>query len=255
MGAMGNSINACDMKDKPADSREKQNIIIFSGDKPLKDFDGYSSDIYLFRVIDDLTNPPLVRQAGGRIFVDWILPNLSGPELCRHIRSGDDNGWHHITLVLERDDDNLRRQALRAGADDYLVGPLSFEKVVAKLAASNKAVMSAPNPEERLIQGQLVIDEAARLVTYGRKVVHLMPNEFGLLRVLMTSPNRIFSRGEIISALGKSEGPVEERTVDVWIGRLRRALTEAGAKRDLRTVRGAGYILDVRPAPIPPKRH
>jgi two-component system phosphate regulon response regulator PhoB len=155
---------------------------------------------------------------------------------------------------LERDDDNLRLQALRAGADDYMVGPLSYEKVIAKLSTLSKPVVSALQTENRLIRGQLVMDESARLVTYGRKVVHLMPNEFGLLRVLMTSPDRIFSRSEIISALGKNKGPVEERTVDVWIGRLRRALAKAGAKSELRTVRGAGYILDVRHAPILPKR-
>ena len=176
-----------------------------------------------------------------RIFIDWILPEESGLELCRRLKAHAPTAASHITLVLETDDFESRRMAIRAGADDYMVGPLCPDKLRAKVAGDHSGRIS---PNVCLTRGPLRLEEAAQRVTYRDCIVRLMPNEFRLLRFLMACPNRVVSRQEIIAALGKGDQSISERTVDVWIGRLRRALRSAGAKRELRTVRNVGYVLD-----------
>lgn len=175
-------------------------------------------------------------------FIGWLLPQLSGLELCRRLRCDPQTETAHVTLVLEEDDADAKRRALRAGADDYIVGPIDRAAVLDRVLSVQLPERDAPVRALRL--GDLSLDLTALQARWRDKPVPLMPNELRLLRYLMEQPGHVFSRGQLIAALGKKDQPIDERTVDAWVSRLRRALREAGAGYPLRTVRSLGYVLD-----------
>lgn len=181
----------------------------------------------------------------GRVwcFVDWLLPDVSGLELCRRLRDAPATAHSHITMVLEENDSEARRRALRAGADDYIVGPLTPEILADRLGhyrVSSIGGKAAP----RLTHGELSLDLAAHQARWRGKVIVLRPNEFRLLAHFIDHPDQVFTRAGLIAMLGKDGGDIDERTVDVWVGRLRRALKAQGIPDPLRTVRSMGYVLD-----------
>jgi two-component system phosphate regulon response regulator PhoB len=175
-------------------------------------------------------------------FVDWVLPDLSGLELCRRLRSDPQTEAAHVTMVLEEDEAEAKRRALRAGADDYLIGPIDRQAVLDRVLSLQ--LPDADLPSRTLRLGRLTLDLAALQARWKDHAVPLMPNEFRLLRYLMEQPGQVFSRAQLIAALGKQGQPIDERTVDAWVSRLRRALRDAGAGYPLRTVRSLGYVLD-----------
>lgn len=175
-------------------------------------------------------------------FVDWVLPDLSGLELCRRLRCDPQTEAAHVTIVLEEDEADAKRRALRAGADDYLIGPIDRQGVLDRVLSVQLAETGLLSRTLRL--GHLTLDLAALLARWKDQAVPLMPNEFRLLRYLMEQPGQVFSRAQLIAALGKQGQPIDERTVDAWVSRLRRALREVGAGYPLRTVRSLGYVLD-----------
>lgn len=175
------------------------------------------------------------------VFVDWLLPDASGLEMCRWLRSFEATAAAHITVVLEDRDSEARRRALRAGADDYLLGPLTADQVLSRL--STRTPSPAPS-NHRVAVGALTLDTDAFQARHAGRMVPLRPNEFRLLAHLVTHPDQLFSRTALIGILGKHEDGIDERTVDVWIGRLRRALSAAGVPDLIRTVRQRGYVLD-----------
>ncbi|NCP13362.1 MAG: response regulator [Sphingomonadales bacterium] len=177
-------------------------------------------------------------------FVDWVMPELAGLELCRRLRADPRTAEAHVTMVLDEDDAEDRRRALRAGADDYVVGPLTRTAVLDRVLAlqSRGAERTATR---RFELGELTIDMAALQARWDATPIVLRPNEFRLLRFLAENPNRVLTREDLINGLGKREPPIDERTVDVWIGRLRRAIKSAGGGNPLRTVRSLGYVFDL----------
>lgn len=179
-------------------------------------------------------------------FVDWLLPELSGLEYCRRLREAEATRHAHITLVLESPDTDARRRALAAGADDYMVGPLTPEALLARIDGASPEGLRA-NGTQRLRQGEITVDLAAFQVRHQGRVVPLRPNEFRLLVHFIENPDQVFSRSSLIDRLGKDSGLIDERTVDVWIGRLRRALRAQGVPDPLRTVRSLGYVMDSTP--------
>ena len=177
------------------------------------------------------------------IFVDWVMDDLAGLEMCRRLRADQRTAEAHVTMVLESDDADDRRRALKAGADDYMVGPLDRTRVLDRILA----LQGDPQPRhatQRFERGPLTIDLSALQARWLGKPVTLRPNEFRLLRFFADNPNQVLSREQLIVGLGKQEPAIDERTVDVWIGRLRRALKQAGAGNPLRTVRSLGYVFD-----------
>ncbi|MET1755310.1 response regulator transcription factor [Novosphingobium sp. RD2P27] len=176
-------------------------------------------------------------------FVEWVLPEMSGLELCRRLRCDPETAAAHITMVLEEDDQEDRKRALRTGADDYIVGPLTRNALLDRILSGNLTDPGEANGR-RVALGDLVIDIPAFQARWRGKGIALMPNEFRLLRYFVEHPGRVFTRAQLIAALGKQEPAIDERTVDVWIGRLRRALKAAGAGNPLRTVRSLGYVFD-----------
>jgi two-component system, OmpR family, phosphate regulon response regulator PhoB len=177
------------------------------------------------------------------VLLDWMLPRLSGLELCRQIRRAP--AWRDLPVIMltARGEETDRVRGLDSGADDYVVKPFSTSELVARL----KAVIRRARPSsdiEVLRFADLALDVHAHRVTRDAEPVHLGPTEFRLLRFLLERPGRVYSREQLLDAVWGREAEVELRTVDVHIRRLRKALNERGRPDLIRTVRSAGYALD-----------
>ena len=178
------------------------------------------------------------------VVLDWMLPKVSGVEVCRRLRSRPATRNLPVIMLTARAEESDRIRGLDTGADDYLTKPFSM----AELAARIRAVLRRIRPglaEDRLAQGDIVVDRVAHRVRRGEREVHLGPTEFRLLDHLMQHPGRVFSREQLLDAVWGSDVYVEVRTVDVHIGRLRKAMIEGEERDPIRTVRSAGYSLDV----------
>ena len=178
------------------------------------------------------------------VFVDWVMDDLSGLEMCRRLRADPRLREAHITMVLDDDDADDRRRAIKAGADDYLIAPLNrqamLDRVLALYAGEGRT-----GAGQILDHGDLQINVAGEQARWRGGLIPLRPNELRLLRFMAENPNRVLSRQELIDALGKAGDPAYLRTVDVWIKRLRSGLRGAGAGHLLRTVHSRGYVLDL----------
>lgn len=219
-------------------------VTIFLTSEDAEAFEDFEHDgrRYVFERLS-ASGPARLAEGPVWIFVDWVMDELSGLEMCRRLRADRRLGEAHVTMVLEGEAEDERRRALRAGADDYVAAPLDRTKVLDRVLA-----VHAPEGQRRVTrmieEGDLRIDLGALQARWKAKPLALQPNEFRLLRFLVENPDRVLSRGALIAGLGKLDPPIDERTVDVWIGRLRRALKAAGAGHKLRTVRSMGYVWD-----------
>ena len=178
------------------------------------------------------------------VILDWMLPSVSGIEVCRRLRQRPATRNLPIIMLTARGEETDRVRGLDTGADDYIVKPF----LMSELSARVRAVLRRIRPglaEDRIRHGDIVIDRSAHRVKRGGKDVHLGPTEFRLLDYFMQHPGRVFSREQLLNAVWGSDVYVETRTVDVHIGRLRRALTTAEETDPIRTVRSAGYALDI----------
>jgi two-component system phosphate regulon response regulator PhoB len=177
------------------------------------------------------------------IVLDWMLPYMSGLELCRQLRRKAATANLPVIMLTARTEEPDRLRGLDTGADDYVTKPFSIDELVARM----RAVLRRVRPvfaEELLTFADLMMDLAAHRVTRSGREVHLSPTEFRLLRQLLESPGRVFSRGQLLDLVWGRDQDVELRTVDATIRRLRRALNAGGEADLLRTVRAAGYALD-----------
>ncbi len=178
------------------------------------------------------------------IFVDWVLDDMAGIELCRRLRAESATAGAHITMILDDNEPSSRKRALDAGADDYIVGPIDRRTLLDRVLALNPEINNQYSPDA-LQFGPLTINLSSYRAYWKETPIEVSPNEFRLLRFLADNANRTLSRGEIVAGLGKSGEEIDERTVDVWIGRLRKAIKAAGGGNPLRTVRLVGYVLDL----------
>lgn len=179
------------------------------------------------------------------VILDWMLPGTSGLELCRRIRANGKTSKLPIILLTARGEESDRLRGLEIGADDYVTKPFS----VPELCARVKAVLRRANPEiiaETLEVGDIELDRTSFRVKRGPRDVRLGPTEFRLLEFLMQSPGRVYSRSQLLDSVWGQNVYVDERTVDVHIGRLRKALNRGKEKDPIRTVRGAGYSISER---------
>ena len=178
------------------------------------------------------------------IVLDWMLPKVSGIEVCRRLRSRAETRNVPILMLTARGEESDRIRGLDTGADDYIVKPFSMTELTARI----RAVLRRIRPglaEDRIRLGDILIDRVAHRVRRSEREIHLGPTEFRLLDYLMQHPGRVFSREQLLDAVWGSEVYVEARTVDVHIGRLRKALNQAVEEDPIRTVRSAGYSLDL----------
>ncbi len=179
------------------------------------------------------------------VLLDWMLPKVSGIEVCRRLRGRPETRNVPIIMLTARGEESDRVRGLDTGADDYLTKPVSMVELNARI----RAVLRRIRPglaDDRVSHGDIIIDRVAHRVKRDGKEVHLGPTEFRLLDYLMQHPGRVFSREQLLDAVWGSDVYVEVRTVDVHVGRLRKALTVTEGSRDpIRTVRSAGYALDL----------
>ena len=186
-------------------------------------------------------------RAPDLVILDWMLPKVSGIEVCRRLRGRAETRNVPIIMLTARGEESDRIRGLDTGADDYVVKPFSMVELTARV----RAVLRRIRPglaDDRITVGDIVIDRVAHRVKRQGKEVHLGPTEFRLLDYLMQHPGRVFSREQLLDAVWGSDVYVEARTVDVHIGRLRKALNGSADGDPIRTVRSAGYSLDVEAA-------
>jgi two-component system phosphate regulon response regulator PhoB len=178
------------------------------------------------------------------VVLDWMLPKISGIELCRRLRGRSETRNMPIMMLTARGEESDRIRGLDTGADDYVTKPFSMTELAARI----RAVLRRIRPglaEDRVSQGDIIMDRVAHRVRRGGREIHLGPTEFRLLDYLMQHPGRVFSREQLLDSVWGSDVYVEARTVDVHIGRLRKALNTDEEVDPIRTVRSAGYSLDV----------
>ena len=176
------------------------------------------------------------------IILDWMLPGLSGIELCRRLRAGKTIRPIPILILTARGEEQDRIRGLTVGADDYVVKPFSVPELLARVRAILRRSSPARISQILEVDGIQLDREAYRVVRNGRQV-RLGPTEFKLLEFLMESPGRVFTRTQLLDGVWGRDVYVDERTVDVHIGRLRKAINRGKEKDPIRTVRGAGYAL------------
>lgn len=178
------------------------------------------------------------------VILDWMLPKVSGIEVCRRLRQRPRSRNVPIIMLTARGEESDRIRGLDTGADDYVVKPFA----ITELSARIRAVLRRLRPglaEDVTVRGALELDRAAHRVTRNGDEVHLGPTEFRMLDFLMQNPGRVFSREQLLDAVWGSDIYVEVRTVDVHVGRLRKALAKgAPGFNPIRTVRSAGYAFE-----------
>ena len=183
------------------------------------------------------------------VVLDWMIPGLSGIEVCRRLRRREASRALPVIMLTARGEETDRVEGLESGADDYVVKPFSIVELAARIRAVLRRVGSGAGAESEAIEaGGVRLDLARHRVTRAGREVHLGPTEFKLLRVLMERPGRVFGREQLLDRVWGRDIHVELRTVDAQVRRLRRALNAAGAEDVIRTVRGAGYAFEAEKA-------
>lgn len=177
--------------------------------------------------------------------LDWMIPKVSGIELCRRLRKRTETSNLPILLLTARGEEADRVRGLTTGADDYVTKPFSVQELMARI----KALLRRASPERMsdiLVSGEIMLDRQAHKVMRGAREVRLGPTEYRMLEVFMESPRRVLSRGQLLDRVWGQTSEIDERTVDVHIGRLRKSLIRGNEADPIRTVRGAGYVFDGR---------
>jgi two-component system, OmpR family, phosphate regulon response regulator PhoB len=185
----------------------------------------------------------LVESPPDLVILDWMLPGVSGLEICRRMRARDATRSLPVIMLTARGDESERVRGLSIGADDYIVKPFSVPELMARV----RALLRRARPDRvaaLLVAGDLSLDRENWRVSRGDRNVHLGPTEFRLLEYLMAKPGRVFSRAQLLDSIWGFSAEIDERTVDVHVGRLRKALSLAGERDPIRTIRGAGYSFD-----------
>ena len=185
----------------------------------------------------------LKESAPDLLVLDWMLPGLSGIELCRRLRMRPETERLPIIMLTARGEESERIRGLSTGADDYVVKPFSMPELMARV----RAMLRRTRPElvsTLLRSGDIELDRETHRVRRANREIHLGPTEFRLLEFLMQSPGRVFSREQLLDGVWGRDVYVDERTVDVHVGRLRKAINRGRDKDPIRTVRGSGYSFD-----------
>jgi two-component system phosphate regulon response regulator PhoB len=179
------------------------------------------------------------------LVLDWMLPGLSGIELCRRLRARPETKSLPIIMLTARGEESERVRGLSTGADDYIVKPFSVPELIARI----RALLRRANPgkvADVLTLGEIELDRVRKRVSRAGRDIELGPTEFRLLEFLMERPGRVFTREQLLDGVWGSEVYIDERTVDVHVGRLRKALNTGRDQDPIRTVRGSGYAIDDR---------
>jgi two-component system, OmpR family, phosphate regulon response regulator PhoB len=228
----------------------KPTILVVEDEVPLLTLLRYNLEKQGFRV-DEAGDgeEALLRVSEGRpdlVLLDWMLPALSGIEVCRQLRRRPGTRDLPIIMVTARTEDQDAVRALDTGADDYISKPFAMDSLMARIRALLRR-SGAIATRGVLTWRDLTLDQDAHRVSRAGRPLHLGPTEYRLLEFLMQHPGRVFSREQVLDAVWGRDIHVEPRTVDVHIRRLRKAVNGPGEEDVIRTVRSAGYALDSQP--------
>src|SRR5579872_4900239 len=222
-------------------------ILIVEDESDLSLLLGYNLEAegYLVENVErgDEAELRLAENAPDLLILDWMLPGVSGLEICRRLRARETNRTLPVIMLTARGEEGERVRGLSVGADDYVVKPFSVPELMARV----RALLRRSRPEriaEKLSAGDLDLDRETKRVRRGARDIHLGPTEFRLLEYLLEKPGRVFSRAQLLDGVWGVSAEIDERTVDVHVGRLRKALSRGKERDPIRTVRGAGYAFD-----------
>ncbi|HMT14365.1 MAG TPA: phosphate regulon transcriptional regulator PhoB [Aestuariivirga sp.] len=224
-------------------------LLIVEVEEPLQILLSYNFSAEGFRVRQTAQGEDVARlvqeERPDLIILDWMLPGISGIEVCRLLRARPETRGIPVIMLTARGEEAEKIRGLAMGADDYVVKPFS----VPELLARARTVLRRVNPDavaDVLTIGDIALDRVARRVSRNRRDVNLSPTEFRLLEHLMQTPGRVYSRAQLLDAVWGRDIYVDERTVDVHVGRLRKSLQRGRESDPIRTVRGMGYAFDER---------
>jgi two-component system phosphate regulon response regulator PhoB len=235
------------MPDTNAPGAARPTILVVEDEVPLLTLLRYNLEKQGFRVEEAADGQEaLLRVAEARpdlVLLDWMLPALSGLEVCRQIRRRPATRDLPIIMVTARTEDQDAVRALDLGADDYITKPFAMDSLLARIRALLRRSGSIAS-KGTLAWRDLIMDQDAHRVSRGGRALHLGPTEYRLLEFFLQHPGRVFSREQLLDAVWGRDIHVEPRTVDVHIRRLRKAINGMGEPDVIRTVRSAGYALD-----------
>lgn len=228
-------------------SLAKPTILVVEDEAPLLTLLRYNLEKQGFKVEEAADGQEaLMRVAEARpdlVLLDWMLPALSGLEVCRQLRRRPNTRDLPIIMVTARTEDQDAVRALDTGADDYIAKPFAMESLLARIRALLRRSGATP-AKGTLTYRDLSMDQDAHRVTRNGRALHLGPTEYRLLEFFLQHPGRVFSREQLLDAVWGRDIHVEPRTVDVHIRRLRKAVNGPAEVDLIRTVRSAGYALD-----------
>jgi two-component system phosphate regulon response regulator PhoB len=229
-------------------SAVRPTILIVEDEAPLLTLMRYNLEKQGF-IVDEATDgqEALLRVSEARpdlILLDWMLPAMSGLEVCRQLRRRPNTRDLPIIMVTARTEDQDAVRALDTGADDYIAKPFAMESLLARIRALLRRSGGVPE-KGTLRYNDLAMDQDAHRVVRNGRSLHLGPTEYRLLEFFLQHPGRVFTREQVLDAVWGRDIHVEPRTVDVHIRRLRKAINAPGEADLIRTVRAAGYALDV----------
>ena len=224
-------------------------ILIVEDEQPIRDMVAFGLKRAGFDVLEAEDSRAARAQVADRrpdlMLIDWMLPDMSGLELTRLIKRDKDTREIPIIMLTARALEQDKVAGLDSGADDYIIKPFSARELIARIRAVLRRGAGAPAGEALVIEG-LTIDQASQRVSVGERTVNLGPTEYRLLQFFATHPDRVFTRPQLLDRVWGGNVYVEERTIDVHIRRLRKALEDDGHDRFVQTVRGSGYRFSTR---------
>jgi len=224
-------------------------ILIVEDEEPIQILLSYNLEAEGYRVRVTAQGEDVQHLVGEErpdlILLDWMLPGISGIEVCRLLRTRTETRDIPVIMLTARSEEAERVRGLSTGADDYMVKPFSVPELLARV----RTILRRVNPEavaDILKAGDLSLDRKTRRVTRSTRDIGLSPTEFRLLEHLMQNPGRVYSRSQLLDTVWGRDVYVDERTVDVHVGRLRKSLSRGRELDPIRTVRGMGYSFDER---------
>ena len=230
---------------------QNRQILIVEDEKPIREMIAFGLRRAGFDVLEaedcKAARAHIADKRPDLLLVDWMLPDMSGLELTRSLKRDKDTREVPVIMLTARADEQDKVSGLEGGADDYVTKPFSPRELLARINAVLRRSLPAGTEERIEIEG-LVLDGASHRVTVGDQTVPLGPTEYRLLSFFMTHPERVYSRNQLLDRVWGGNVYVEERTVDVHIRRLRKALGAFNYDKFIQTVRGAGYRFSVREA-------
>jgi len=222
-------------------------ILLVEDDPSLTELIKYNLEQEGFQVIVEMDGEngliTAMEDQPDLILLDWMLPNLSGIEICRRIRRDKSTRNIPVIMLTARSEESDRIRGLDIGADDYVTKPFSPKELTARIKAMFRRIRPALS-EQMLEYAGIEMDLSSRKIKRDGQSIHLGPTEFNILKFLMENPCRVFSREQLLDMVWGNDIYVEARTIDVHIRRLRKALNEGDKTNIIRTVRSAGYSLD-----------